>query len=52
MVRKTYHLFYESFVDFSDEIIAKLNNYLDENMFEKFKPSIFDIIENSLSLLS
>lgn len=37
MVKKTYHLFYESFVDFLDEMILKLNNFLNEKLFDKIK---------------
>ncbi len=59
-IKRTYHLFQDNFIDFLEEIILKLNNYLEENLFEKIKVIFFNllkflpsvIIENSLPLLS
>ena len=42
----------ESLYDFTDEMILKLNNYVENHLFTRFREYIEDIMENCISLLS
>ncbi len=47
-----YSQFCENLVEMSKEMYLKLNNYLQEDLFHKFKKQIEEIQENCLEILS
>lgn len=51
-VHKTYSLFIDNLVDFTEEMVVKLRNYVHVGLFMRFSPFIHDVVDNSTSLLS
>ncbi|EAR90763.1 Sec34 family protein (macronuclear) [Tetrahymena thermophila SB210] len=52
VVSRCYHLFIQNCQEFIDEMISKMNNFLEEDLFIVISKNIEEIIENCIELFS